>query len=258
MGRLEDSEHGLRSREFLLLVNEVMAAQRFEPGDEPLQTRAIDQTQSTLSLGLELLGSTRPGHPDPEAFLAARVQALGLRDTFRVGYGALDKLRRAAITLHREGRVSLTAPGSLLDRPWGPAIAVLSRWFPELVLLAKSSSIRPIRGLRDVATATRWVAEAGALAQVCFSPDGVGVDPVWIGRVDEPQRLTLGDLIRTALVHRRLPGAVAGTMAPLSPSDVGWARDHLIEEGGVTRDVRDDFAGCCDAAGVGDHAEALA
>jgi hypothetical protein len=93
---------------------------------------------------------------------------------------------------------------------------------------------------------------------VCFSPDGVGVDPVWIGRVDEPQRLTLGDLIRTALVHRRLPGAVAGTMAPLSPSDVGWARDHLIEEGGVTRDVRDDFAGCCDAAGVGDHAEALA
>jgi hypothetical protein len=257
MGRLTDAEHGLRAQEFLLLVNEVMAAQRFEPGDEALQQRAIDQTQSTLSLGLELLASARPGHPDPEAFLSERVTALGLRDVFRVGYGALDKLRRAATTLHREGRISLDAPGSLLDRPWGAAIAVLSRWLPELPLLAKSNALRPIRGLRDVATATRWIAEAGALAQVCFAPDGYAIDPAWIGRVDEPQRLGLGDLIRTAIVHAHLPGG-SGSMAPLTPDDVLWAHEHLLVPGGVTDSVRRDFAARCGDAGVADSAEALA
>ncbi len=257
MGRLTDTEHGLRSREFLLLVNEVMAAQRFEPGDEKLQARAIDQTQATLSLGLELLMSARPGHPDPEAFLAERVKALGLRNIFRVGYGALDKLRRAATTLHREGRVSLRTPGSLLDRPWGPSIAVLSRWLPELPVIAKSNTLRPIRGLRDVATATQRIAEAGALAQLCFAPAGYGVDPAWIGRVDEPERLTLGDLVRTAAVHAQLPGQQA-SMAPLTPDDLVWAREHLLEPGGVVAAVRNDFDARCEDAGVGAHAAALA
>lgn len=256
MRRLDHPEHGLRSREFLLLVNEVMAAQRFEPGDEKLQTRAIDQTQSTLSLGLEMLASTRPGHPDPQAFLAERVEALGLRDIFRVGYGALDKLRRAATTLHREGRVSLRTPGSLLDRPWGPAVAVLSRWLPELPVIDKSNKLRPIRGLRDVATATRWIAEAGALAQVCFAPAGYGIDPAWIGRVDEPERLLLGDLVRTAIVHAQLPGRQA-SMAPLTPDDLTWARDNLIEPGGMTATVQSDFDARCTDAGVGAHAAAL-
>lgn len=257
MSRLPDIEHGLRAREFLLLVNEVMAAQRFEPGDEAMQERAIDQTQSTLSLGLEMLASARPGHPDIEAFLAERVRALGLRRIFRVGYGALDKLRKAAGTLHREGRVSLQSPGSLLDRPWGPAIATLSAWYPELPLSATSKGRRPIRSLRDVVTATRLVAESGALAQLCFSPEGYACDPIWIGRVDEPDKLTLGDLVRTAIVHAHLPGA-SGALAPLTPDDVAWARDNLLVADQLVPEVRGDFDARCRDLALAPHADALA
>jgi hypothetical protein len=257
MSRLPDAEHGLRAREFLLLVNEVMAAQRFEPGDETLQERAIDQTQSTLSLGLEMLASARPGHPDIEGFLADRVRALGLRATFRVGYGALDKLKKAAGTLHREGRVSLRAPGSLLDRPWGPGIATLVARFPELPLAATSKGTRPIRGLRDVAIATRLVAEAGALAQLCFLPEGYACDPIWIGRVDEPERLTLGDLVRTAIVHAHLPGS-SGALAPLTPDDLAWARANLVVAEKLVPTVKSDFEARCRDASIEAHTDALA
>jgi hypothetical protein len=271
MDRLPDAEHGVRAREFLLLVNEVMAAQRFPPGDDALQERAIDQTQSTISLGLELLGMTRldstASNPDAsgsettddlESFLAERVTAIGLRDVFRVGYGALDRLRRAGLTLHKSFRVSLTAAGSLLDRPWGPAIASFVRWYPELPLEGTSARTRPIRSLADVATATRLVAEAGALANLAFHPDGYAVDPVWLSRVDEPERITLGDLIRTAIVHAHLPGSLT-TLAPLTPDDVAWARNNLLGPGGrLVEPVRRDFSARCDELGIGEHTEVLA
>ncbi len=257
MDRLDDAEHGVRSREFLLLVAEVMAAQRFPPGDERLQERAIDQTQSTVSLGLELLLTHAVGPEDPEAFLAERVRAIGLRDVFRVGYGALDKLRKAVAALQRTARISLTAPGSLLDRPWGPAIAALGRWYPEVPLSATSRGTRPLRTFADVREATRLVAEAGALARLTFEAEGYGVDPIWITRVDEPERLVLGDLVRTAIVHAHLPGA-SSTMAPLGPSDLAWAAEHLIEGRGIAATVRRDLSRRCDALGIGEHTGALA
>ena len=49
--------------------------------------------------------------------------------------------------------------------------------------------------------------------------------------MDEPQRLRLGDLIRTALVHERLPGS-AGQLAPLTADDLSWARAHLLDARG--------------------------
>jgi hypothetical protein len=261
MDRLPDAEHGVRAREFLLLVNEVMAAQRFAPGNDALQERAVDQTQATISLGLELLGSPRCAPDDThdiEGYLADRVAAIGLRDIFRVGYGALERLRRAALALHKGSRVSLTAAGSLLDRPWGPAIAAFVRWYPELPLEGTSARTRPIRSLVDVATATRLVAEAGALATLAFAPHGYGVDPVWLSRVDEPERITLGDLVRTAIVHAHLPGSRT-TLAPLTPDDVAWARKNLLDPGGQLVDpVRRDFSARCDELGIGTHTEVLA
>lgn len=256
MARLSDAEHGVRSREFLLLVNEVIAAQRLPPGDEAVQERALDQTQATLGLGLELLLGARPGHPEPEAFLADRIVAIGLRDVFRVGYGALDKLRRAAIALHRTMRISLASVGSLLDRPWGPAIAALVRWYPELPLESTTSGTRPIRALADVARATERIAEAGALAALTFAPAGYAIDPVWLGRLDEPEKIVLGDLVRTAMIHRMLPGSRSG-FAPLAPSDLAWARDHLLESGKLVDGIARDLSARCDALGIGRHTSVL-
>jgi hypothetical protein len=258
MDRLDDAEHGVRSREFLLLVAEVMAAQRFPPGDERLQERAIDQTQSTVSLGLELLLThAGPGAAEPEVFLAERVRAIGLRDVFRVGYGALDRLRKAVAALQRSARISLTAPGSLLDRPWGPAIAAIGRWYPELPLSGTSRGTRPLRTFADVREATRLVAEAGALARLTFEAEGYAVDPIWITRVDEPERLALGDLVRTAIVHAQLPGA-SPAIAPLTPGDLAWAAEHLMAGRDITSEVRRDLSRRCDALGIGEHTEALA
>jgi len=257
MERLGDAEHGLRAREFLLLVNEVMAAQKFPPGSEPLQERAVHQTQATIALGLELLLGTRSGHPDPEGFLAERITHVGLRDIFRVGYGALNKLRRAATTLDRATRISLTAPASLLDRPWGPALAALMRFFPELAIVGSSASTRPFRTLADVARATALIAEAEALTRLAFGSEGYGIDPVWTTRVDAPERLLLGDLIRTAIVHAHLPGSVT-TMAPLTAPDLAWASEHLLAQGELIGEVRRDFSTRCDALGIGRFTEHLA
>lgn len=257
MHRLPDAQHGLRAREFLLLVNEVMAAQRFPPGHDKFQERAIDQTQATITLGLELLVSAAPGQPDPVEFLSERLRAIGLRDVFRVGYGALDKLRRAATSLHQGARVSLTSPGSLLDRPWGPAIAAFARWYPELPISATSEKTRPMRGLQDVARATQLVGQAGALARLAFEPEGFGIDAVWMARVDEPERLLLGDLVRSAIVHAHLPGSRT-TMAPLTPDDLAWARTNLLTTTGLVPDVAKDLSARCDALGIGAHTEVLA
>lgn len=255
MSRLPAADHGVRSREFLLLVNEVISAQRFDPGDEALQEQAIDQTQGTLSLGLELLGRTTPSGMEVEAYLAERVAAIGLRLTFRVGYGALEKVRAAARLLLR-GPVSLGSPGSLLDRPWGPAVAALCGLIPELPL-DKGKGTRPLRTLDDVAKATHLVAQASALTRLCFEPQGYGVDPAWLGRVDDTGRVTLGDLIRTALVHTHLPGSTS-TMAPLTPDDLAWARAHLLTSDGLVDTVRRDFAERCAELGIGEHQQALA
>lgn len=256
MGKLDNAEHGRRAREFLLLVNEVMAAQRFPPGDDALQARAIDQTQATLSLGLEMLLTGSQGHPSPDAFLAERVQAIGLRAIFRVGYGALERLRTAVTSLTRSAPVSMGRPGSLLDRPWGLAIAALGRWYPELPDPAKSDKTRPLRSFADVRLATTWLAEAGAFAALSVHSDGFGVDPVWITRCDAPETMTLGDLVRTAVIHARLPGARAA-LAPLTPSDVDWAHKNLLVQGRLLPEIHSDFAARCAALGLEAHEPAL-
>jgi hypothetical protein len=271
MAHLSDDEYDLRLREFLLLANELMAAQRFEPGDEALQERAVAQAQATLNLACELLLAA-DDRPDPESYIAERIAAVGLRKLFRFGYGPLAKLRKTALALHRGGQVSLARVGSLLDRPWGPALATLSRWYPELPVEGKPASSRPgaqggsrpLRGLADLARATALLGEAGALAQLTFGAEGFAVDPAWINRVDEPDRLHLGDLVRTAIVGaflRERPDAPAleGGLRPLGPDELGWARTTLLDDRGrLIPAVQALFDARAEAAGVGDRSEALA
>lgn len=258
LAALGAGEQGVRAREFTLLVNELMAAQRFEPGDVKAQERAFFQAEATVGLGLELLASGI-GLPaaEVEAFLAGRIAAIGLRGVFRVGYGPLAALRKTALALHREGKVSLTKIGSLLDRPWGPALEAMSRWFPELPIETTAGGVRPLAGLRDVARATELLAQAGALAALTFDPRGYGVDPQWVGRVDEPDRLTLGDLVRAAAVRAHLPGAT-GAFAPLGADELAWAADNLLKDGRLIPAVGTDLRARCLALGVPQHAEALA
>jgi hypothetical protein len=259
MDRLDDHEHGLRSRQFLLLVNELMAAQRFDPGDDAAQARGLAQARATVNLGLELLAMGQPQHGDLDGYLADRVRALGLRDVFRVGYGGLDRLRRAALAVHREGRVSLERVGSLLDRPWGPTVFGLARWYPELALEGgRDEELRPLNSVADLRLAAARVSEAGALAALAFASEGFAVDPQWITRADRPESVRLGDLVRTAMIHAQLPGSRT-TLAPLTAQDLGWAqRELLTGDGRLVPRVRADFDARARDLGVAQHADALA
>lgn len=261
MSRLDGAEHGVRTREFLLLVNELMAALRYEPGEESQQEAAVRQAQATVSLGLAMLAS-QFGDADDDATIDAlvdRVRAIGLRGMFRVGYAPLAKLRRAAQALHRTGKVSLASPGSLLDRPWGLVVAPLLRWYPELAL-ESGSGTRPLTTLEDVARATRLLAEADALTRLCFDPAGFGVDPVWVTRVDEPERLTLGDLVRTAVVKRlraQLDEGADPAFGPIERDDLAWAHEHLLRDGALRQEARGRFEQACADVGATEQAEAL-
>ncbi len=248
--RLSADAAGLLTREFVLLVNEVIAVQRLAPGDPADAERALHQTRATLDLGLELLATARPDAQDLEAFLAAQAEAIGLRDVFRVGFGALEKLRFAAIALHRSGQVSIDEVGSLLDRPWGASLRALAELLPGLALEETSARARPLTSLADVAKATRRIAQATLIGGLTFAPEGLAIDPVWVQRVDEPSRLVLGDLIRAAVIRRRLPGA-GESFAPLRPDDLDWAsRNLLTEDRQLIPEIRSDLEARAQALGA--------
>jgi hypothetical protein len=262
--RLSPHERGVRGREFLLLVNELMAAQRFEPGDDGSQRRAVDQAQATLNLGLELLAA-EVGEEDPLPFVHSRMNAIGMRGLFRVGYGPLARLRKAALALHKSGQVSLTQPGSLLDRPWGPWLRGLVEWFPERPAGPSDDPSKRIPGTTTmpmdsraaVREATVILAQAGALARLVFDARGFKVDPSWVTRVDDPAKLRLGDLIRTALVHEQLPGS-AGALAPLTVDDLTWARAHLLDaRGQLVPALRDGLTTRLRSLDASAHADAI-
>ncbi|MGB1276561.1 MAG: DUF6178 family protein, partial [Nannocystaceae bacterium] len=117
----------------------------------------------------------------------------------------------------------------LLDRPWNFALVALSGWYPEIPQQSKPEKTRPITNLQDVARATQLIEQAAALSRLAFEPKAYGIDPVWVTRVDEPSRLTLGTLLRTAIICRELPGfSHSVALTPLSADDLAWAQANLL------------------------------
>jgi hypothetical protein len=262
MSRLDDEEYGVRSREFLLLVNELIAAQRLEPGDLQARERALAQAQGTLNLAFELLLADGEHAADAEGFLVDRVTTTGLRRLFRHGYSALAKLRTAAQTLHRHGGISIDRIASLLDRPWGPAVRTLGAWMPELPLGSKKNGTRPIRSAADLAEATRLVEGAAALTSLTFGSTGYAIDPIWLTRLDEPGKLKLGDLVRAAIVRNARAAKGGPTererLLPLDLDDLAWAKAELLVRGGhLATYVREDFAARCSDVAATRSADAL-
>jgi hypothetical protein len=90
-----------------------------------------------------------------------------------------------------------------------------------------------------------------------YLPQGYAVDPVWLSRLDEPERVTLGDFVRSAIVHALLPGQ-RSAFAPLAPADLAWAQTQLLSGGGLVEAVSRDLSARCDALGLGRHTQALA
>lgn len=239
MGRLDDAEHHIRSREFLLLANEWIVAQGLAPGDEKAQAQAINCTAATLNLGLEHYCAAQAKGSTPSLDdLAALVQRIGLRSLFRVGYGPLAKVRKACQTLRRGSPISGNGLYQLLDRPWGAAAQSLGALYPMLPAKepkagenkpGPASALLPIAELEDLAVATRMLRECASLLRIAFDPRGLHIDPVWIARTDEVERLRLGDLIRSGLLLRlRDPQR---PFMPLSPEDLKWAQEHALAEG---------------------------
>jgi hypothetical protein len=264
MERLDPNEHGIRTREFMLLANELLIAQRLEPGDELAQRRAVQQAQATLSVAFERIAN-HERHPDPIGLCADFVRRFGLRRIFRVGYDAIWKLRKAALALHKSGPISYRSIGSYLDRPWGPVIASLSKWIPELPVTTSENRTQrnqrplaltqPIRSLAELAHATELLGQAHALVVLAYSPNGLNLDPRWNTRVDDPNQLRIGDLIRSALILRQLrPQA---EFRPLDANDLARAQKEHCANGRLDEVVSRDFQELCQQADVAAHFAAL-
>ena len=249
MAALDDAEHGIRSREFLLLANEIIVSEGWEPGDEHAQRRAIEFAGATLNLALEhYCAHASESGAVPVADLAQLIKTIGLRRLFRVGYGPLAKLRKACHELRRGSPISGTGLYQLLDRPWGAAAQSLGQLYPALPPMgtdARQTDTQPIRSLADLRLATRMLAECGALIRLAFDPNGLAIDPVWIARADEPTRVRIGDLIRSGLLHRLRHGS-SRPFAPLDPDDLRWAAAELLDGGIPNPSTRDALKSLCD------------
>lgn len=259
MQALQGEDKSVYHRELLLLANGFLVALGLEPGHEPSQRLALRCVAATLNLGLEFVCAqqkqdqqTKMGVPE----LAAWLPQVGLRAIFRVGYGPLAKLRAAVHSLKKQSPVSGGGLFSLLDRPWGRCVQALGELFPMLMPLRGEQKASPIASLSQLASATTQLDQSGALIEICFGKQGLNVDPVWVARADDPNQLRLGDLLRSALIHR-LRNQAQLPFAPLVAQDLAWAQERLVHSGRVHEDLQGYFNKVCEDCGAGAQSTAF-
>jgi hypothetical protein len=135
----------------LLLLNQVLSADRIEPADVAGAQAALGRTAGYLGLGLDYLAKSSRPSPSPDGAwkgesdpvrAAVVLGRLPLSRIHRVGFSLTLQLQRLAATLLARGFVRLGKDGPLLfDGPWADAIASLSTPRPLVSSLREVSQI---------------------------------------------------------------------------------------------------------------------
>jgi hypothetical protein len=209
----------------VVLVNNVLAANRVPPADAEAVKRGAQQAAATVSIGLEALS-----HGDlPRAAQALR--SVSLTRLHRLGHTVTLRLARMARAL---------APRAVAaGEPDGSVLAALLRprpWYATALDSPPGVDARPFSSMDDV----RRVAEAlTRLALRIAVVDALGVDLLALAERPAP-RPTLDDYARTALVRVALGQPFAAT--PLEPSDVLALCRTCLEQGRLSTAARESAA----------------
>ncbi len=183
------------------LSNQVLAADRVSPGDEPRVDQVLGRMLATLDLAMEFLSRGQ----GEESVRCLRTIALGR--IFRLGVTLLGKVSTLGQTLRRTSPFARLRPD--LDLFTSEDLAVLSAvtalrpQFPRILDAPPGSGLRPFASLADIAKATAAVERAGAaialLNAMGVRPEHLLPDALPGLGVKDPTGLDAAILGRTAL-----------------------------------------------------------
>lgn len=189
LAALEPEERHRLHIALVALGNRCLSADRVAPADLDGAAESLERLHWRLSLGLEFLSQGEPSLAPPV------LSGVALLRVARVGHSLTLDLRRRIVGAARRGGLGRGAGRvDLLDPPLRGQITALLASRPEFREAATAAS-RPFKTLQDLAEAEAWIARALAVVELV---QGLPLpSPL-------PERVTYGDLFRTALVDHLL------------------------------------------------------
>lgn len=216
---LEDRERVELSRSLALTGSRILSADNLPLGELGAHRQALGKALGYVNIGLERLAAG-----DVERARAALTEKSATL-LFRLGYSEVAGLARRATALRRQGwlRNQVGLGPELLGEPLGDVVDALVRPRPLFAAraLAGEGRDRPFRGMDEVARCAEVLDRADALRRLFI--DGLGLDlaPAEVfdltGCIPEsPADLSLGLILRTAIAHLIVEGALRFTPVPAS------------------------------------------
>ena len=223
---VEELRHAL-----ITLTNQVLAADRVEPGDDDAVAAVLARMAATLDVAIERLAA------GDDARGGEVLRAVPLGRLFRFGYTLTVRVRRLALALRHEGPLGRAgyARAEADDAAVLEAVTRARPTFPRLLDTPPAGGERPFATLADVALAAAAVERAGA-AQALLRGLGVrerdlvpGAPP--LADAADDAAIDIGVLARTVLLARLAEGTThAAGVATLAPLD---AREVAAFESGL-------------------------
>jgi hypothetical protein len=213
------------------LCNRALSANRVSPGDDDAVRDVLGRVSATLDLGVEFLAR---GDSRQEGTAVRTVPLLTLH---RLGTSLIGKLRRLALTLHRNNPFASLMPAlDIFENDDGQVLKSLAKprpLFPRLLDDPPAAGERFFASLADLAAGTRAVERAAAAIELLrglgveaaqLSPNSLEAMAATLG-VDagkgtfDPAAIDTDVVARTVLVARLL-GMPARPLTPLSREDI--------------------------------------
>jgi hypothetical protein len=251
LAQLHPAQHDALYEHLLLLVNQVLSADRVDPGDVAAARQVMERIAGALSLGVEYLGRQRAqaGAAEEEGLSeeARGVLALhrvSLPRLFRLGHSLTVQLQRLAHVLAERGLVTLAPkqdPASLMEPPYDDVIRKLRETRPLYCKLldgdrdraegAKDAAGtgRPFRSLADIARTATALQAIGAQVRLLTEGLGVRIDnlaQVLASTSPDATEARLSDLLGTMAANLLL--ARPPSFVPLSRQDLPALRQAAL------------------------------
>ncbi len=204
--------------ELASVANKVLVADNISPDDTESLREAMDKVSAMVNLGLSLCAGDNietAAHILCEAFL---------EHLFRIGYTAVEKLRRRAQRLVAHGWIAgCPSKAEILGDEWHDTFTLLTKRPPKILRCAASPGILPredfFRHLEDLRSAREHLDTILCLGflveRLAISWDNVA-DHLWRGGLFKTAReIAITQLLLTAVAHALTTGRATPSFALL-------------------------------------------